>query len=85
MSRSDFNSSRGSHLLVLFSFFIIIGFSNTLRVKLRDVFNRQQTGASQENLFLTDLELRTHGFVDQNNRSRRHNLDDYATGGSAQI
>jgi hypothetical protein len=39
----------------------------------------------QRNLFLTDLELMIHGFVDQNNSSRGHNLDDYATGGSEQI
>jgi hypothetical protein len=39
----------------------------------------------QENLFLTDLEFKTHGFVDQNNMPRRHNSDDYATGGSEWI
>jgi DNA-binding IclR family transcriptional regulator len=39
----------------------------------------------QENLFRTDSELRAHGFVDQNSRSRRYNSNDYATGGSEWI
>jgi hypothetical protein len=35
----------------------------------------------QGNLFSTDLELRTHGFADQERRSRRYNQEDYATRG----